>query len=408
MAGKSKIEWCTDTWNPIVGCSIVSPGCTNCYAMGQAERIVRMAKGARKKSHYAGTTELVKGKAVWTGKLALAPEHILTAPLRWTKPRRIFVNSMGDLFHEDVPDGWIMHVFDVMWNCPQHTFQILTKRPDRMRAFMEKWTDLNGENFDPKLVRGPEETRKAHPSGRGQLFAAYLDTLLERSGGTIPDGAAWPTFDWAGGMIMWPDFPPNVWLGVSAERQKEADERIPDLLMTPAAIRFVSCEPLLGGIDLTAIRFHDEDDVEIRINALTAEAWVEDSLSGSAYTNEADGNTRLDWVIVGGESGKNSRPMHPDWAHSLRNQCQAAGVAYFHKQNGSYEVIYDRGHDDPDWRRCDVVERKDPKGRWLNLEGGHGFHGERVVYAVPRNKIAAGRLLDGREWNEFPLTRETF
>ena len=131
MADNTGIEWTDATWNPVVGCSIVSPGCTNCYAMQMAARIEKM----QPESHYAGTTKRVNGNAVWTGKVALAPDHILTAPLRWKKPRRIFVNPMGDLFHESIPDAWIDRVFAVMALAPQHRFQLLTKRAKRMREY---------------------------------------------------------------------------------------------------------------------------------------------------------------------------------------------------------------------------------------------------------------------------------
>ena len=158
-------------------------GCSNCYAMAMAARVEAIRAGA---THYAGTTKKVNGKAVWTGKVVLAPDHILTAPLHWKRRRKVFVNSMGDLFHEAIPDEWIDRVFAVMARCPQHAFQVLTKRAMRM------WN-----------------------------YAAARGSSVLRS----------------------------VWLGVSAERQQEADERIPLLLQTPAAVRFVSCEPLLGSID---------------------------------------------------------------------------------------------------------------------------------------------------------------
>src|SRR5215472_5440285 len=181
MAGTSNIEWCDATWNPVIGCSIVSPGCTNCYAMRMAARIEAMGSG----SHYAGTTKKVNGNAVWTGKVALAPDHILTAPIHWRKPRRIFVNSMGDLFHEDIPDQWIDSVFAVMALAPQHQFQVLTKRAERMVQWFTHFADS--------------------PDG---LLSAVVDITngsradIDRVG----DGP-WPL--------------PNVWLGVSAERQQE-------------------------------------------------------------------------------------------------------------------------------------------------------------------------------------------
>ncbi|WP_049820085.1 DUF5131 family protein [Bradyrhizobium japonicum] len=176
---------------------------------------------------------------------------------------------------------------------------------------------------------------------------------------------------------MWPL--PNVWLGVSTERQKEADARIPDLLATPAAVRFVSLEPLLGPIDL---KYVDEG-----INAL----------SSSTGPN-------LDWVIAGGESGDGARPMHPDWARSLRDQCAAAGVPFFFKQWGAWSEFYDRDRDDPDWRNVPQVDHQMGRGatRWHNLAGGIGFHGERLVAMRNVGKGAAGRLLDGLEHNGMP------
>ena len=347
----TKIEWTEETWNPIVGCSILSPGCTNCYAMKMAARIEAMGTAP----HYAGTTKRVNGKAVWTGKLALAPERILTEPLRRRKPTMYFVNSMSDLFHEDVPDEWIDRVFAVMAMAPQHTFQVLTKRSDRMRRYSN----------------GQWARREA------------LGALMEQIGGDEREGWFAPESNgkrgWNGMCVPLP----NVWLGVSTERQREADERIPDLLTTPAAVRFVSAEPLLGPVDFTRIesmRSHDKQTYDM--NALR-------------YPE-----ARLDWIVVGGESGPGARPMHPDWARSIRDQCTGVGVPFFFKQWGNWVVAYDRDVDDPDWRRCPQPEAG--TGRYLNLAGGCGFHGERVVYLRHVAKRRAGRLLDGREWNEMP------
>jgi len=198
--------------------------------------------------------------------------------------------------------------------------------------------------------------------------------------------------------VPWPL--PNVWLGVSAERQAEAEERIPDLLATPAAIRFVSAEPLLGPIDfetlctgwdfvdaLKGLRYHDAPE---------------------PYVGASKACPHLDQIIVGGESGTGARPMHPDWARLIRDQCARAVVPFFFKQWGSHQVVYDRDVDDPDWRKCAVIRRRYPAGRWLNLAGGHGFHGERVVYAVPVIKHRAGRLLDGVEHNGVPARELPF
>ena len=292
MADNTGIEWTDATWNPVVGCSIVSPGCTNCYAMQMAARIEKM----QPESHYAGTTKRVNGNAVWTGKVALAPDHILTAPLRWTKPRRIFVNSMGDLFHESVPDEWIDRVFAVMALCPQHTFQCLTKRSGRMLEYC------------------------GNIEGSYNIATAILDLLIDRKiDGKITDENN-PLADERGDdepeLKNWPL--PNVWLGVSAEDQTRADERIPDLLTTPAAVRFVSAEPLLSAVDFTSIKVGGADSL-YRANALTGDGF--------------DGQL-LSWIIVGGESGPGARvwPGFEDACHSIRDQCRAAGVAFFMKQ----------------------------------------------------------------------------
>ena len=330
MADKSPIEWTDATWNPIVGCDIVSPGCTNCYAMDMAARIEAMSAGLGRHTHYEGTTRRVKGKAVWTGRLALAPERIRSEPLRWKRPRMVFVNSMGDLFHEHVPDEWIDQVFAIMALCPQHTFQVLTKRSARMRE--------------------------------------YVSSLPERRAMLACNSG----LDW----VEWPLS--NVWLGVSAERQKEADERIPDLLATPAAIRFVSAEPLLGPIDFTDIpwsadrpRYPETDDISDGRSALH---FVE--------------GTRLDWIIVGGESGRDARPMHPDWARAIRDQCEAAGVPFFFKQWGEWMPRRD-AHE----AGIVPVEVRFPWGRCQPDMAHVG-------------KTRAGRRLDGVEHSAMPQPRE--
>lgn len=242
----TKIQWTEETWNPIVGCSVLTPGCTNCYAMKMAWRLANNSKTP----HYAGTVEQVKGKAVWTGKMALAPERVLMEPLRRRKPTMYFVNSMGDLFHENVPDGWILRVFAIMEATRQHRYQVLTKRSERQRDFMR-----NAASYVRKV---------------------RIDMLGSK-------GSA---------SLHWP--PSNVWLGVSAERQKEWDERKEHLRDTPAAVRFASFEPLLGPIE-------------------GIPDW-------------------LDWAIVGGESGPGAREMDLGWARDLRDQCAEAGVPFFFKQ----------------------------------------------------------------------------
>ncbi|WP_454683961.1 DUF5131 family protein [Ancylobacter moscoviensis] len=372
MADRSGIEWTDATWNPIVGCSVVSPGCTNCYAMAQAARIERMQPG----SHYAGTTQPSKAGAVWTGKMALAPEHILTQPLRWRRQRRIFVNSMGDLFHESVPDAWIDRVFAVMALTPQHTYQVLTKRSARMREY------LGDPDAHTRIAREVCDMVFEHLLNVILLAAAYLEPHA-------PPGKRIHLYRWP---------LPNVWLGVSTEDQRRANERVPDLLATPAAIRFVSAEPLLGSLNLRRIRI--APDHHTMLDALDGYA-ITDSIAGSGAER-----AKLNLAIVGGESGPAARPMHPDWARSLRDQCAAAGTAFFFKQWGSWEVAVDRESDDPDWRldyHRKLVDGGDTK--WLNLAGGCGFHGERFHVMRRVGKLNSGRLLDGVEHNAMPEVR---
>jgi protein gp37 len=300
------------------GCARVSPGCEHCYAERQAHRFSGFGQP------YEGLTVLGKHGPRWTGTARFVPE-MLDAPLRWSKPRRVFVNSMSDLFHEDITNGQILRVFDVMRDARQHTFQILTKRPARMLEWFRRWSDLTGEINDAKLVGGPEEQRKAHPSPRGQMFAEYLETLGEAP----PHGCAWPTFDWMQGMRWWPTEMrlPNVHLGVSCEDQQRADERIPLLLECPAAVRFVSLEPLLGPIDFTIrgsrVEGWDED-------------WKYDTLRGRERASPRDddepNSARLSWAIIGSESGPGARPMRIEWARSIVQQCRDAGVPVFTKQ----------------------------------------------------------------------------
>lgn len=316
MSGKSNIEWTEATWNPIVGCSIISPGCTNCYAMRDAWRKHHNPK----LPHYHGLTKSVNGKPVWTGTVRKAPDHILTAPMHTRKPTMWFVNSMSDLFHESVPDEWIDHVFAVMALCPQHTFQVLTKRADRMIKY------LSGN----PLADGHASERIGY-FAMGLVDRKYVFTgsLIASSliNGPTPPGAAWPRPN------LWPL--PNVWLGVSCERQQEADERIPLLLRTPATIRFVSAEPLLGplhiGAYLTDCRFNTH-----------GEMITPGIIPGS--------NVKLDWVIVGGESGPGVRMMQIEWAETIIAQCREAGVACFVKQLGSGRGFKDqKGGDPSEW-----------------------------------------------------------
>jgi protein gp37 len=315
------IEWAEETWNPTRGCSPVSPGCRRCYAERQAHRMSG-AGGA-----YQGLTVMRRNgrsnSPRWTGKI-LTVRDALDEPRHWAKPREIFVDSMSDLFHKSVPDGFIMDVWRVMAICYWHTFIILTKRAERMRDWITRFADVDETDLDPKMARGPEETRKAHRSGRAHLFADMLEAW-----GPLPAGAAFPTYDWMEGMRWLPHVLPNVVLGVSCESQRFADERLPLLLNTPAAVRVISAEPLLGSIDFRKVP---------RVPYFPRDALIHG-------------------VIVGGESGPGSEPVAIDLVRSIRDQCADAGVDFFFKQWGGYpkaksgRVLDGRTHDALPWRR---------------------------------------------------------
>jgi protein gp37 len=310
----TKIEWTDEVWNVVTGCEKVSPGCDNCYAETFAER-------------WRG----IPGHHFETGfDVTLRPER-LTLPLRWRKPKRVFVNSMSDLFHKDIPDEYIARTFAVMALTPQHTYQILTKRHGRMRAL------LSDPEFEKQV-----DYELLH-------FPPFADPKLIRRSWPLPK-PSWPL--------------PNVWLGVSVEDQKRADLRIPALTQTPAAVRFLSCEPLLGPVDVSQ--------------------WLGDTDSDEpgAYR---DG---IHWVIAGGESGRGARPMAPQWATSLRDQCADADVPFFFKQFGEYAPT---GY---------LVIGATSKGTLLAGDPVDDM-GHRVELARVGKKNA-GRELDGREHNAFP------
>lgn len=373
----TNIQWTEDTWNPLAGCEIVSPGCKNCYAMRDAHRLAHNPN-PKVAAKYAGTTKLVKGKPVWTGKIGIAADTAFLKPLRIRKPTMFFVNSMSDLFHENVPDEVIDRIFAIMALCPQHTFQVLTKRSARMREYV---TTAQVPARLTEIIRGA-----GHAADMNSIHVEACADALHYEGET----GEWPLS--------------NIWLGVSVEDQVRADERIPDLLATPAAIRFISAEPLLGNVDVTPYLFVYTYEDDRLLGAASASDFPELPFRDPATTPDEDIATpRLDWVIVGGESGKGARPMHPDWACDIRDQCAAAGVPFFFKQWGDWEIALDRDHDDPGWRldyTNDYVDHG--KSRWLNLEGGCGFHGERFHVMRKVGTKLAGRLLEGVEHNAMP------
>ena len=280
MSGPSKIEWTEHTWNPTRGCSRVSPGCEHCYA----ERFE--SRGLT--SHRSPTTGeafaiFQPGGPRWTGKVELIPD-MLGIPLRRKKPTMYFVNSMSDLFHESLKFSEIALVFGAMAAADWHTYQVLTKRHERMRQFY-LW-----------LLGCAAEQKKYTVNGKFSI-RDWLNLLWLRAS---PLHNPLPDTDWPF---------PHVWMGVSVENQKYADERIPLLLQTPAAVRFISAEPLLGPIDFKRLKMGDD----LRL-------------------------LNLDWVIVGGESGPGARPCNTEWVRSIVLQCRAAGVPVFVKQLGAHVI----------------------------------------------------------------------
>jgi protein gp37 len=320
VMAKSRIEWTDAVWNPVTGCDPMSTGCANCYARRMSMRLAGRC-GYPKENPFAVTLHWEK----------------LAEPLRWRKPRRVFVCSMGDLFHWDVPDEFITSVFNVMdkaaaWH--GHTFMVLTKRPERMMSFVNDWV----ENFEAR--------------------SNFLQPAMD-----------------------------HIWLGVSAENQRAADERIPLLIQTPAAVRFVSCEPLLGEVDLTRYLW--------LTGPSTAGPWVDclgrrrgggSGIGGQTITSVPSGD--ISWVIAGGETGPQARPMNPDWVRGLRDQCQEVRVPFFFKSWGEWAEGEDIG--DPHDHFAYHVFNDNSRQPCMNPE----------VFRV--GKKIAGRVLDGRTWDEMP------
>lgn len=351
MADKTGIEWTDATWNPIAGCTIVSKGCTNCYAMRVAARMAAMGQ-----AKYAGLTKTVNGNPVWTGKIAVAGKSF-HQPLRWTKPRRIFVNSMSDLFHEAVPETTIDAVFAIMAMTPQHTYQVLTKRPDRMKAYLSD---------SRRLTRVAVAACLINEGQRPDLTSSQISAM------TMAKEPKWPLL--------------NAWLGVSVENQATADERIPLLLDTPAHVRWISAEPLLGSIDLTAIK------------QTVSPGYFGDCLTWYHQPHcdrYAVRYPRLNWVVVGGESGPGARPMHPKWASQLRDQCLAADTGFFFKQWGDWAP-----RDEWDPRATHKMVAIDRNGREIDHDTAPQDVGGQRFARV--GKHAAGATLYGLEFREWP------
>lgn len=384
MGDKSAIEWTDATWNPIrasnlktgkVGwhCEHITTGCEFCYA----ERFnARLGTGLPFKPGHRKDIEI------------FLDETMLTQPLRWKKPRNIFPFSMTDLFADFVSDAWIDKVFAVMALCPQHTFQILTKRSARMREYVTALTDDLGKWREIDDCRIVEAMGKVAAEAGWEKEDERIEPALMNI--DITEGR-WPMC--------------NVWLGVSCEDQRRADERIPDLLATPAVVRFVSAEPLLGPIDFTMVRHNDQAKF----------SWLNyppslNSLTGQYPLLEPEPRgDHLDWIIAGGESGRDARPMHPDWVRGIRDQCAAAGTAFFMKQWGEH-LPWDQFSttdidDDPEQTRFKTMEWED--GRWRDV--GYPMWCDSTDGAIDDDncvarvgKKRAGRILDGIEHNGYP------
>lgn len=357
---ETSIEWTDHSINPIrarqgdsVGhyCEKISDGCTNCYASRMQKRFTMPSFGSGQKR---GEVE------------CFLDESKLQEVLRRKKPTRYFWCDMTDLFGEWVPDEWIDKCFAAMALTPQHTHQVLTKRPSRALGWFQSGKTLEcgfgepPETFDRKGLVGINCNGFLHrgPNGR-RIDNAYP------TGSAVSSGRMWPI--------------PNVWLGTSVENQEQADKRIPELLRVPAAVRFLSMEPLLGPVDLKGCM------------QPLGYGWVENHCTGP------EGGSAIDWVIVGGESGPHARPMHPQWARDIRDQCEAAGVPYFFKQWGEWLPV--------------ATPRVGKEHLVMNAEGSLMEGDWESVMQTRGNdwgfarvgKKAAGRLLDGREWNQMPF-----
>lgn len=321
---KSGILWTDSTWSPITGCTKVSAGCKNCYAEREVES--RWSKNPKSVFYGRAFTDV------------RCHPDTLAQPLHWKKPRKIFVCPRGDLFHEDVPDQFIADVFGIMAAASQHTFQVLTKRPERALKLL-------GAGCMGGFEAAVEE-----------CLALYSDKDL-----------VWPLS--------------NVWLGVSVEDQDAADERIPLLLDTPAVVRWISAEPLIGPVSFRWAKWHDYS-----------------SKKPGLVHGQLDGMRDIDWVVCGGESGHKARPMHPDWARSLRDQCRAAGVPFLFKQHGEFLGCLASNE------QIDASK----SGGWVSLDGAYHNGNDRSAFREGDAHVyrcgtkAAGRLIDGQEWNQYP------
>lgn len=366
------ILWCDKTLNPTVGCTPCSPGCDNCYARElhemrhkaymKFESTSRMLRQVRK-------NPLPAQYAKPFSELQFFPDRLLE-PLSWKKPRRIFIGSMTDLGHGAISAGTIPKILAMVALAPRHTFLILTKRPEHIAGSIKAIKDMG----DPAYIL--QEAAKEITNDDLRAAQAYMAVRNECGPGCLGSefNVGWPLR--------------NLHIGLTVVNQEEADAKIPVLLQTPAAVRFLSIEPLLGPIDLTNIR--------------TSAGWINALNGNSQYVSSL--GPMLDGVIVGGETGPNARPMHPDWVRSLRDQCAAPAVPvpFFFKSWGEWV---------PAVREHGIISSVMPdtgeKFTWIGWDGktqnpsANGLTGP--IMAIGRvGKRASGRRLDGREHNDLP------
>lgn len=414
MADRTKIEWAANadgsagaSWNPIrarnradgrVGwfCIHASAGCKHCYAEPINRRV---GAGVDYAAQNRDQVDI------------FLDEKTLLQPLRWKRPRTIFVCSMTDLFGEFVADAMIDRVFAIMALCTQHTFIVLTKRSTRMRTHLAAGAKER-VIFALDIIRA--QTRARIDAAKPRRMVATVDDIIAHD-------AHATQLNLQEGFAPWPLR--NVWLGVSAEDQRNADARIPDLLDTPATIRLLSAEPLLAPIDLTSAWIrpqrgcagtHSHNGVRgMTIHGVRHEI---DPHRPHHHHDEFCG-PRLDWIIAGGESGPNARPMHPDWARRLRDQCEDASLPFFFKQWGAW-IEHDHHIDGPNVRtiETDTPEAEEELARcrnpgWITASGQFIADVRQLPKDVPARlmdrvgKRAAGRILDGRTHDERPAFR---
>lgn len=379
MANNSKIEWTQSTWNPITGCDKVSQGCKNCYAEIMHRRLMKMHPRKYSKP-FLGNIQM--------------HEKDLTIPMERMVPTVYFVNSMSDLFHPSVPFEFVAKVFICMGLCPHHTFQILTKRPERALEFFKEYeyfgfgddrtTDELAMDFHPWLYDKKTHQLRQDLRNAGWFWDSYGDDDSR--------------------FIFENDAPlKNVWIGVSVEDQKAANERIPLLLQIPAAVRFLSCEPMLGPIDLSICTTWPPSKCT-KCGFVGRGLLVDEGTECPECDSFMDRLPMIDWVIVGGESGHKARPMHPDWVRAIRDQCNACSIPFFFKQWGQwgpYEKAMALLKGDQALGVFDYVHvyrdgKTDPNPPWQDVDA------ERCEWMFKLGKHAAGNVLDGQTHLNYP------